>query len=127
MDYFVKHISVGVMQSFPKFDPQLLKVFIRCLGVYPPGTIVQLSNGFIGLVSTVNNARPMKPVVLVYNAEVPKEEAMLLDMNQETDINIVKAIRPVQVPQHVYVYLSPGKRVSYYFDARQVTRSGGGL
>lgn len=110
-----------------KFDPQLLKVFIRCLGVYPPGTIVQLSNGFVGLVSTVNTVRPMKPVVLVYNAEVPKEDAMLLDMNQETDVNIAKAIRPAQVPQEVYIYLSPGKRVSYYFDVRHAASNGGGV
>jgi putative nucleotidyltransferase with HDIG domain len=110
-----------------KFDPQLLKVFIRCLGVYPPGTIVQLSNGFIGLVSTVNTARPMKPIVLVYNAEVPKEEAMMLDMSHETGVNIAKAIRPAQVPREVYVYLSPGTRVSYYFDARHDASIGGGV
>jgi putative nucleotidyltransferase with HDIG domain len=109
-----------------KFDPQLLKVFIRCLGVYPPGTIVQLSNGFIALVTTVNMACPTKPIVLVYNDDVPKDEAISLDMSQETGINITKAIRPAQVPQDVYVYLSPGKRVSYYFDARQSARNGGG-
>lgn len=100
-----------------KFDPKLLSAFIRCLGVYPPGTIVQLSNGLIGMVSTVNTARPMKPIVVVYDAEVPKEEALLLDMDTQSDLNIGKAIRPAQVPREVYSYLSPRKRVSYYFDA----------
>jgi putative nucleotidyltransferase with HDIG domain len=99
-----------------KFDPNLLKVFIRCLGVYPPGTIVQLSNGFFGMVSTVNTARPMKPFVVVYDAEVPKEEAIFLDMDAEPGLNIAKSIRPGQVPHEVYNYLSPRKRVSYYFD-----------
>jgi putative nucleotidyltransferase with HDIG domain len=100
-----------------KFDPKLLSAFIRCLGVYPPGTIVQLSNGLIGMVSTVNTARPMKPILVIYDAEVPKEEAMLLDMETQSDLNIGKAIRPAQVPREVYNYLSPRKRVSYYFDA----------
>lgn len=100
-----------------KFDPRLLSAFIRCLGVYPPGTIVQLSNGFIGMVSTVNTAHPMKPIVVVYDADVPKEEAILLDMDSQSDLNIAKAIRPGQVPREVYNYLSPRKRVSYYFDA----------
>jgi len=99
-----------------KFDPKLLQVFIRCLGVYPPGTIVQLSNGAIGMVATVNTARPMKPMVMVYDSEVPKEEAILLDMERETEFNIAKAIRPAQVPREVYNYLSPRKRISYYFD-----------
>ncbi len=100
-----------------KFDAKLLQVFIRCLGVYPPGTIVQLSNGVMGMVATVNTERPMKPILVVYDADVPKEEAIMLDMERETEVNIAKAIRPAQVPREVYNYLSPRKRISYYFDA----------
>lgn len=102
-----------------KFDPKLLQVFIRCLGVYPPGTILQLSNGVIGMVATVNTAKPMKPMVVIYDATIPKDEAILIDLERETDLNIAKAIRPAQVPNEIYNYLSPRKRVSYYFDAAQ--------
>lgn len=118
-DAFTPHEALSLMfaKLRGKFDPNLLSAFIRCLGVYPPGTIVQLSNGLIGMVSTVNTARPMKPIVVIYDAEVPKEEAMLLDMDTQSDLNIGKAIRPAQVPREVYNYLSPRKRVSYYFDA----------
>jgi hypothetical protein len=48
---------------------------------------------------------------------VPKEEAILLDMNTESELSIGKAIRPAQVSIEVYNYLSPRKRVSYYFEA----------
>lgn len=99
-----------------KFDPKLLQVFIRCLGVYPPGTIVQLSNGMIGMIVTVNTSRPMKPVVVVYDAGVPREEAILVDMDREADLTIVKSLRPGQVPRETYLYLNPRKRVSYHFD-----------
>ena len=100
-----------------KFDPKLLQVFIRCLGVYPPGTIVQLSNGVIGMVATVNTNKPMKPVLVVYDPDVPRDDAILVDMEAAPDLNIVKSIRPGQVPKEIYIYLSPRKRVSYYFDA----------
>ena len=100
-----------------RFDPKLLQVFIRCLGVYPPGTIVQLSNGVIGMVATVNTARPTKPLLTVYEAGVAVEDAILVDLDRETELNIVKSIRPAQVPKEIYHYLSPRKRVSYYFDA----------
>lgn len=118
-DALTPHEALSLMfaKMRSKFDPKLLQVFIRCLGVYPPGTIVQLSNGAIGMVATVNTARPMKPTVVVYDAEVPKEEAILLDLERETEFNIAKAIRPAQVPREVYNYLSPRKRISYYFDA----------
>jgi putative nucleotidyltransferase with HDIG domain len=102
-----------------KFDPKLLQVFIRCLGVYPPGTILQLSNGVIGMVATVNTQKPMKPMIVIYDAGIPKDEAMMVDLERETDLNIAKAIRPAQVPIEIYNYLSPRKRVSYYFDASQ--------
>jgi putative nucleotidyltransferase with HDIG domain len=110
-------LSIMFAKLRAKFDPKLLQVFIRCLGVYPPGTIVQLSNGVIGMVATVNTAKPMRPMVVIYDANIPKDEAILVDMERETDLNIVKAIKPAQVPQEVYRYLSPRKRVSYYFDA----------
>jgi putative nucleotidyltransferase with HDIG domain len=108
-----------------KFDPKLLQVMVRCLGVYPPGTIVQLSNGVLGMVATINAARPMKPTIVIYDAEVPKEEAILVDMDRETEVNIAKAIRPAQLPPHIYNYLSPRKHVSYYFDARHPDKAKG--
>lgn len=108
-----------------QFDPKLLQVFIRCLGVYPPGTVVQLSNGVIGMVVTVNTAKPTKPVLMIHDASVPREDAILLDMEREVDLNIVKSIKPAQVPKEIYQYLSPRKRVSYYFDAGKPAQRGG--
>ena len=69
------------------------------------------------MVITINTARPMKPMLVVYDAQVPKEEAILVDMEGESEINIVKGIRPAQLPREIYNYLSPRKQVSYYFDA----------
>ena len=100
-----------------KFDPKILQVFVRCLGVYPPGTVVQLSNGTIGMVATINTAKPMKPMLVIYDEEIPKEEAILIDLEHENEVNIAKAIRPAQLPREIYNYLSPRKQVSYYFDS----------
>jgi putative nucleotidyltransferase with HDIG domain len=99
-----------------KFDAKLLQALIRCLGVYPPGTIVQLSNGEIGMVCTVNTTNPTKPTLVIYDAGVPKEEAIFLNMEMQNDINIAKALRAAQLPKDVYNYLSPRKRVIYFFD-----------
>ncbi len=108
-----------------KFDDKLLQVFIRCLGVYPPGTIVQLSNGVIGMVATVNTARPMKPTLVLYDVDVPRDEAIMFDMERETEVSIAMALRPAQVSREVYNYLSPRKRISYYFDADNARPEGG--
>ena len=118
-DALTPHEALSLMftKLRDKFDPKLLQIFIRCLGVYPPGTLVQLSNSAIGMVATVNTAQPLKPTVVVFDAHIPKDEAILLDMAQEKDVTIVRALQPSQVPIDVYSYLSPRKRVSYYFGA----------
>jgi putative nucleotidyltransferase with HDIG domain len=118
-DALTPHEALSLMfaKLRSKFDAKILPVLIRCLGVYPPGTIVQLSNGAIGMVSTVNTSSPMKPTVVVFDADIPKDEAILLNMATQLDVNIAKALHPAQLPGDVYNYLSPRKRVSYYFDS----------
>lgn len=123
---FTPHEALSLMfaQRRNKFDPKALQLMIRCLGVYPPGSIVKLSNDALALVQSVNPQKPLRPWVVVYDPEVPKEEAIMLDLEQEPEINISKAIRPIQLPAAVYDYLSPRKRVTYFFDAD--TAQGGG-
>jgi hypothetical protein len=55
-------------------------------------------------------------LLVVYDADIPKEEAILVDMEHEAEVNIAKAIRPAQLPREIYNYLNPRKHVSYYFD-----------
>jgi putative nucleotidyltransferase with HDIG domain len=118
-DALTPHEALALMfaKLRAKYDVKILQLFIRCLGVYPPGSIVELSNGALGIVTTVNASQLMKPMLMIYNADVPKDEAVLVDLEHETDVSIVKALRPAQVPPDVYRYLNPRKRVSYYFEA----------
>ena len=110
-------LSQMFAQQRSRHDPRFLQAFIRFMGVYPPGTVVLLSNDVIGLVISVNSARPLRPTVVIYDSGIPKAEAIILDLEDEPEINISKAIRPAQLPAAIYDYLSPRKRVSYYFDA----------
>lgn len=110
-------LSSMFAQHRSRYDARLLQAFIRFMGVYPPGTVVGLSNDALGLVIKINTARPLKPTVIVYDVGIPRNEALILDLDEEHDINISRAIRPAQLPPAVFDYLSPRKRVSYYFDA----------
>lgn len=98
------------------FDNAMLGKLIHVLGVYPPGSVVKLSDGVTGMVLSVNSGRPLRPTVLVYDVSVPKEEAIILDLEQHPQISISKAIRPANLTRSVYDYLSPRKRVTYYFN-----------
>lgn len=110
-------LSLMFAQQRQRFDPKVLQIFIRCLGVFPPGTVVRLSNDVVGMVVSINAARPLKPNVVIYDADVPKHDAIIIDLEVEPEISISQAIRPAQLPRPIFDYLSPRKRVSYYFDA----------
>lgn len=47
------------------FDCGLLQIFIRTLGIYPIGSIVELKTGQIGLVVKLNEEHHLKPVILL--------------------------------------------------------------
>ncbi len=51
------------------FDAGLVTKFIKCMGVYPVGTLVQLSNQRLAVVMQRNEQQPLKPVVkVIYHA-----------------------------------------------------------
>ena len=112
------HEAVSSMfaKSRGLFDSTALTTFIRMMGVYPPGTLVRLSNDFWGLVLSVNVRMPLKPGILIFDPAIPKEEAIMLDLKDDPRINISKACRQNQLPQEAIEYLNPRKRVTYYFD-----------
>lgn len=112
-------LSLMFSQHRNRYDPAALKMLVRCLGVYPPGTIVKLSNEIIGMVVSVNSSKPLKPSVLIYDPEIPKNEAIILDLETELEINISKSIKPGQLPRQIYDYLSPRRRMTYFFDPSQ--------
>lgn len=52
------------------FKPKFVEEFIKCMGVFPIGSLVELSTGSVGVVITVNRARRLKPkVAMVLTAE----------------------------------------------------------
>jgi HD-GYP domain-containing protein (c-di-GMP phosphodiesterase class II) len=60
-----------------EFDPDLVREFIGCLGIYPVGSIVELTSGEIGIVTSVNPARRLKPTVLLVLDKDKKRYTML--------------------------------------------------
>ncbi len=118
-------LSLMFSQQRRRWDGEVLSTLIHTLGVYPPGTIVRLNNDNLGMVVSVNPAKPIKPQVLVYDPSTPREEAIILDLTEDDELSISKALRPAQLPTAVYDYLSPRTRVTYFFDGKGA-RAGSG-
>lgn len=109
-------VSVLFAQGRNRFDPAVLNVFIRMMGVYPAGSLVQLTDDRFALVVGVNSSRPLKPRVLVHDTKVPRHEALLLDLETQVNLGIRRSLPAAKLPPAVIEYLDPRPRVSYYFE-----------
>ena len=103
----------GQMRSH--FDPAVLGAFIRMMGLYPPGSLVQLADDRHALVVGVNSSRPLRPQLLVHDPVVPREQALLLDLEQVPDLAIRRALKPAQLPAPALDYLQPPHIYAYFF------------
>ena len=103
------------------FDATVLAAFIRMMGVYPPGSVLQLNDERYAIVVSVNSDRPLKPRILIHEPDVPADEALVFDLEHHPEIGIQRAIKPVQLPRAVFDYLSPRKRMCYFFERSLAT------
>jgi len=113
------HESVSLLfaQSRSKYDTSILGAFIKMMGVYPPGSTVQLTDDRYGLVVSVNSSRPLKPCVLVHDATVPRADALFVDLEAQVGLGIRRSIKPQQLPPTALEYLAPSPRVAYFFES----------
>ncbi len=112
-------------QAKTRFDGASLNAFVRLMGVYPPGSVVQLVDDRLALVMSVNAARPLRPQVIVYDPEIPKDEALILNLEEVPECGIKRSLKPVHLPEVAMSYLSPRKRISYYFEQSIQPQSAG--
>lgn len=83
-------------------DKRLVEEFIQCLGIYPVGTLVELSNLEVGVVVSTNRNLRLKPQVLVVMDEKkrPHRPHRLLDLahagesHQGGDMRIRRVLQP---------------------------------
>ncbi len=109
-------VSVLFAQGRSRFDPTVLNAFIRMMGVYPAGSLVQLTDDRFAMVVGVNSSRPLKPRVLVHDVRVPRNEALVVDLERQPDFSIRRSLPSNKLPSAALEYLDPRPRVSYYFE-----------
>ncbi len=88
---------------------------IKQLGVYPPGSLINLSNQKVGIVTSVNLDNRLRPIVLVYDEHVSTQEPIVLNLAEEDhSLTIVDAIRPGDLAPPIRECLNPRRIISYF-------------
>ncbi len=86
-----------------ELDQDLVEGFIKCIGIYPVGSIVELNTGHTGVVVKLNETNRLKPIVgLVLNRKKePYEIIKMLNLSSDVwqkssgaKVEIVKILEP---------------------------------
>ena len=102
---FVKQKSV--------FWSEAVVALVRVLGVYPPGSLVLLSNEAIGMVVNINISNRLRPMILLYSEGASPYRAQVLDLEEHKDITICQNLRPRDVSREAAEFLNPRHMVNY--------------
>ncbi|MFI7867029.1 HD-GYP domain-containing protein [Ectopseudomonas khazarica] len=103
-------------QQREQFDEVALKAFVRVMGIYPPGSLVQLEDERYALVLGMNPTQALRPTLILYDASMAKHEALIVDLAEDSDLAIARSLRPSQLPLEVLEYLSPRRNLSYHIE-----------
>lgn len=70
-----------------QFDEELAQEFIQCIGIYPPGAIVELSSGEVGIVMGSSDQSKLRPRILLLrdDAKQPRPERVVDLMHLDLD------------------------------------------
>ncbi|MCZ2104845.1 MAG: DUF3391 domain-containing protein [Comamonadaceae bacterium] len=104
-------------QERERFDAiTVLGAFIRMMGVYPPGSMVQLDDGRFARVLSSNSQYPLRPCVLPYTPGEDPQDALALDLSAQTERSIRRSVKLDFLPDEVLGHVLPQQHLCYFFE-----------
>jgi HD-GYP domain-containing protein (c-di-GMP phosphodiesterase class II) len=89
--------ALGMMHKWrgQTFHPTLIEDFIRCIGVFPVGSVVALNSGEVGVVIAQNTVKRLQPRIMVVRdaAGKPLRPQKLLDLARTPKVSVDEPYR----------------------------------
>jgi hypothetical protein len=96
-------------------DFDVIQAFIATVTVYPPGSLVLLSDGTMGVVLKTNEQERMRPLLVLYKEGASQvEDLTLLDLSRHQDLTIEKTIDPKEIDPQIRTILTPSNLKGYF-------------
>lgn len=105
------HPNQALAELYVKRQLQLpvkvITALVRVVSVYPPGTVLELTDGSIGIVLYTHAREPLRPVVMRYDEQGSGVETRVVDLNVEREISIRRGMASTDVPPHLADRITP--------------------
>lgn len=111
--------ALSTMYKFQKqmFAADVLVAMIQTLGVYPPGTVLALSDGRFAQVLNINFKHRLKPLVLLYDEQAPADQPVTADLQSQTELTILRGMPRSELPRKVVEYFHLKRWTGYFIQA----------
>lgn len=95
-----KALSLMYQWRDSTFAPNSIEHFIKCIGVYPVGSFVRLSNGEYALVTASNTANATRPTVkILFDPYMRRKATVAVDLLQDVGgLEISECLNPAGYP-----------------------------
>lgn len=95
------------------FLPGLVERFVRCVGVYPVGSLVRLSSGDMAVVCEANpDARTKPRVVVIHDPARATEHLRMLDLTRHPGVSVADCLDPRQYVMDCSAVLKAAARLA---------------
>ncbi len=98
-----------------RYNKTYLEALVQVMGIYPPGSLVTLSDENYGLVLATNPDNLMNPKVIAYQKGQRPERVPVIDLAQE-DLDITGTVTADKLPEKVYEFFDPSSRICFFYE-----------
>jgi len=100
-----------------KFSEEVVVGLIQTLSVYPPGTVVALTDHSVGLVVSINLHSRMRPLIVLYDPTVNQANPHIADLSKDPTLSIVRSIPRSELSQETSDYLNLTKWTGFFISS----------
>ena len=100
-----------------RFDPRILALFVKMMGVYPPGSLVELSDQRLAIVLSALPGAALSPRVMIVDDPKSTEHGLAVDLNDQIDLRVVRSLKADELDADWARLVRRTSRGGYYIDA----------
>ncbi len=111
--------ALSTMYKYQKqmFAADVLVAMIQTLGVYPPGTVLALSDGRFAKVLNINFKYRLKPLVMIYDKNAPADQPVTADLQSQTELTILRGMTRDELPRPIVEYFRLKRWTGYFIQS----------
>ncbi|WP_428421528.1 HD-GYP domain-containing protein [Methylibium sp.] len=105
-----------LLQGSGRHDRGLLSAFVDAMGIYPAGSVVQLTDGRYALVTRLRRGRREAVRVQLLERLAPGDDPRCLDLVEPAVLGIARGVGLCDLPVDARAALDPDRRPAYFWE-----------